>query len=67
MSDILGRMARFVTQLPGRIVRAVPWAHMEPAGLGAGTVHTQDLDEIEQERRQDREVLRRDDDWRPNP
>jgi hypothetical protein len=62
MPTIVGRIVRFVSRLPGRIVRAVPWAHMEPAGLGAGNVHTQDLDEMESERRRERENLRREDD-----
>ena len=62
MSDIPGRIGRFIARLPGRIVRAVPWAHMEPAGLGAGKVHTEDLDEMERQRRREREVSRRSDD-----
>jgi hypothetical protein len=65
MATIVGRIARFLGRLPGRIVHAVPWAHMEPAGLGAGKVHTQDLDEMELERRRDRETLRREDDSAP--
>jgi hypothetical protein len=35
---------------------------MEPAGLGAGRVHTDDLDEMERQRRREREVSRRSDD-----
>jgi hypothetical protein len=35
---------------------------MEPAGLGAGRVHTDDLDEMERKRRRERETLRRSDD-----
>jgi hypothetical protein len=62
MSRFLGRIARFLERLPGRIVRAVPWAHMEPAGLGAGPVHVEDLDELERSRREERETLRHEDD-----
>jgi hypothetical protein len=62
MAGIVERVARFLGGLPGRLVRAALWAHMEPAGLGAGKVHTEDLDELERQRRQDDEILRREDD-----
>jgi len=61
MSGFIGRIARFIERLPGRLVRAVPWAHMEPTGLGAGRVHTEDLDELERQRRQAHESQRRND------
>jgi hypothetical protein len=35
---------------------------MQPAGLDAGPVHVEDLDELERQRRPYREILRRDDD-----
>jgi hypothetical protein len=35
---------------------------MEPTGLGVGSVHSGDLDEMETERRQQREAWRRRDD-----
>ena len=65
MPDFVARVARLVARLPGRLVSAAGWAHLEPVGLGVGTVHTLDVEGIERERRRDRELERRADEWRP--
>jgi hypothetical protein len=57
---ILSSAWRSIARIPGRLVGAVGWVHtMEPTGLGAGKPHIGNLDEIEAERRQQREVWRR--------
>lgn len=62
MASVLSRLGRSVAQLPRRLLAAAGWAHMEPTGLGVGSVHSGDLDEMETERRQQREAWRRRDD-----
>lgn len=62
LTRILARLVHAVASSPGRMVRAVPWAHMGMAGLGVGKEHTEDLDELETKRRQRRERWRRGED-----
>jgi len=65
MVNALSRLGRSVASLPRRLLAAAGWAHMEPTGLGAGPVHTGDLDELEAERRQRQETWRRPGDEEP--
>jgi hypothetical protein len=59
MANPLKQLADGLANVPGRILRATGWwQHLETPGLGAGPVHTSDLDELEAERRREREVLR---------
>jgi hypothetical protein len=55
-------LRKTLAELPSRIVHAVPWAHIEPAGLGVGTAAPEDLDEREARERRERETWRSDDD-----
>ena len=65
MVKVVARWVGEIARLPRRLLAAAGWAHMEPTGLGAGEVHTGDLDEMEAERRQRRETWRREDDDSP--
>jgi hypothetical protein len=56
--DALNRLVKAITAIPGRVLRAAGWAHMEPAGLGVDTDARTDVEEIEAERRRQREVAR---------
>ena len=65
---ILSGAWRFIAGSPRRLLAAVGWVHtMEPMGLGAGKPHIGDLDEIEAERREQREVWRRDEEGPSEP
>jgi hypothetical protein len=55
-------LSRWLAGLPTRIVHGVPWAHVEPAGLGIGTPETGDVDEREARKRRARETWRSTDD-----
>ena len=67
MANVISRIARGITRLPRRILAAAGWAYQEPAGFGVGTSHTGDVDDLETERRLQREALRRADDQDPPP
>jgi hypothetical protein len=69
MANLFRRLTEGIASIPGRVLRAAGWAHMEPTGYGAGPVHEGDLDEIEAERRRQREAWRRgvDEDEPPKP
>ena len=62
MIKILSRVGHEIARLPRRMLAAAGWAHMEPMGLGAGEIHTGDLDDLEAERRRRRETWRREGD-----
>jgi hypothetical protein len=59
--ELLTSAARKIAGLPRRLLAAVGWIYTspEPTGLGLGHVHMGDLDETEDERRHEREMLRR--------
>jgi hypothetical protein len=60
MAGKVGRLRSWLGALPSRMARGVPWAHVEPAGLGVGPSDAGDVDEREARRRHEREV------WRSN-
>ncbi len=62
-----GGIRGWLANLPKRIVRSVPWAHVEPAGLGVGSPEPGDLDEREERKRQAEEVWRSDEADRSEP
>jgi hypothetical protein len=65
MSEKVAGVRRLLADLPGRIVRGVPWANVEPAGLGVGSARAEELDEREARERHEREVWRKQDDEQP--
>jgi hypothetical protein len=61
MGRTLARARRMIAAIPGRIRRAIPWlpwAHLEPSGLGVGSGPAEDLDEREARKRRERETWR---------
>jgi hypothetical protein len=58
MTDVAGRLRRWLVGLPSKMARGVPWAHVEPAGLGVGPTDAGDVREREAHRRTAREVWR---------
>jgi hypothetical protein len=67
MANVISRIARGITRIPGRILAAAGWPYLEPACFGVGTTHTGDLDALETVRRLRREALRRPEDQDPPP
>lgn len=65
MANFLSHVARGLTQLPRRLLAAAGWAQMEPTGFGVGPTQPRELDEMETERRQERETWRKTDDEGP--
>ena len=65
MGETLARVRRLFGDLPGRLARGVPWAQVEPAGLGVGTARAEDPDERAARERHEREVWRKQDDEPP--
>lgn len=62
MGVTLVQARRWLASLPGRMARGVPWAHVEPAGLGVGSARAEDPAEREARERREREVWRKEDD-----
>ena len=62
MGDRMGRWRTLLRSLPSRMVHGVPWAHVEPAGLGVGTADSGDVEEREARKRRARETWRATDD-----
>jgi hypothetical protein len=61
VSTTRDRLLRTLARLPARLANSVPWAHVEPAGLGAGPTGSGDPDERADQRRRARELWRSED------
>jgi len=49
------------------MAHGMPWAHVEPVGLGVGTPEAAEVEEREARKRREREVWRSTDDADPKP
>ena len=67
MNSRTGAVRNWLAGLPTRIVHGVPWAHVEPAGLGVGTAEAGDVEEREARKRRAREIWRSSDEGAPGP
>lgn len=65
MANLVARVIRSIGRLPRRLLASAGWAQQEIPGLGAGGVHTRDVDEMEADRRKDRETWRQVEDQEP--
>lgn len=65
MANFLSRVMHALARLPRRILAAAGWPYLEPTGFGVGTTHTGEVEELEAERRRERETWRKPDDEFP--
>ena len=58
MDGRVGALKAWLAGLPDKMAHGVPWAHVEPAGLGVGTPEAGDVEEREARKRREREIWR---------